>query len=251
MSIIEELISAEYDSSGVETTKEFMVVATQRSGSTYFCQRLWETGCLGYPTEYLSAAQGQIIRARLKPRTVEEMWRKLKERRTSQNGVFSLKIMSSQIHFFEKKDAEVLRHLPSKAIVIERKDKIAQAVSYVIAGLTNSWYFDCPPLKDLESWYDFETIRSSLSYLEEDISYYKKFLSDRGIETLEVFYEDFLANEAQTVQNAASFVGVDLDPSLKVSIPILQSQYSELNRKLAERFKSDLALVTQLEDVLS
>src|ERR1700753_662009 len=72
---------------------QLMIASIPRSGSTAFCNDLWNTGVLGAPMEYLNLKWlGQQGRWGKEIGDLLEYWRTLQTIRTSPNGVFSYKM---------------------------------------------------------------------------------------------------------------------------------------------------------------
>ena len=124
--------------------KSYVVASSYRCGSTYFCSRLWSTGVLGAPAEYLNVGVGRMLRhvmeSRLQATSPEDYFAKLLACRTSSNGVFGMK---AHYHHFE--EALDLVSVDDRAIVagdLHRTSvaatRLAQAVSMAKAMQTNS-----------------------------------------------------------------------------------------------------------------
>ncbi|MBV8464114.1 MAG: sulfotransferase [Acidimicrobiales bacterium] len=155
----------------------FLVCATQRSGSTLFCELLRATGVAGVPDEYFERLRAtglprqprqyfeddgvQDIAERLAPTVsgrpeepgeFEAWFRYVLQRATTSNGVFGAKMMWNYLDDFKVRMAE----LPGlggltfnaqldvvfprlKIIFIRRRDKVAQAVSLWKAIQTQRW----------------------------------------------------------------------------------------------------------------
>src|SRR6266851_225014 len=106
----------------VPLRKSYVIASSFRSGSTLLCVKLWETGLLGAPWEYLNFYNEMpLMMARLKSASPEDYVTKLLACRTTSNGVFGVKA-----HF----------HDFSSAL---GRDKLAQAVSMAKAHQSESW----------------------------------------------------------------------------------------------------------------
>src|SRR3954466_5530762 len=100
MHTVAALYSASHDFPRREEgpSNTFMLATIPRSGSTYFAIRLWQTGALGAPMEYLNfPILGRLLK-RLRvdlpmdARSVLKYWKAVKALRTSPNGVFGYKM---------------------------------------------------------------------------------------------------------------------------------------------------------------
>ena len=152
--------------------------------------------------------------------------------RVTSNQVFGTKFIS---HFlFElqgtKPDFRQIFKSIDKFILLVRKDKVAQAVSLVVAQKTEIWHLRQNDLNPNQNKIDFyksklENIRIDDLLLEEVGQKYqfiqnqearlKKVLKSNQKEPLEIVYEDIVANPTLQVDRVLSFL--DLDPSAKAT----------------------------------
>ena len=148
--------------------KSYLVASSYRCGSTYLCWLLWETGLLGAPSEVLNpTSELRLLMNRFKTSSPAQYVAKLLERRTSRNGVFGMKAHFHHFEAFWKDYPALLETLaPMTYIYINRRDKIAQAVSMAKALQTNRWHSRMeegpkPPMS-----YDRETIAHCLADID-------------------------------------------------------------------------------------
>src|SRR5262249_9964919 len=121
---------------------QLMIATVPRSGSTAFCNDLWNTGVLGAPMEYLNfrwierhGRWGAPIG------DVREYWRQRRGVRTSPNGVFSYKMLVPNYFALRKRCPSLLTWLaPTHVVVLTRNDLLAQAVSYAKAIGSQQWF---------------------------------------------------------------------------------------------------------------
>ena len=121
----------------VPLRKSYIVASTDRSGSTFLCSLLWQTGILGAPAEYWNFRSrpgtktiGMQMMERLNASSPGDYLKKLLACRTSKNGVFGVKTHSFDFKEVLGKFPKLLDMLaPVTYIYIQRQDKVAQAVS--------------------------------------------------------------------------------------------------------------------------
>ncbi len=257
-----------------------MVIASEpRSGSTLLADALTDTGLFGVPHEYL--IYPEIGRARRElgvPRpTPGERWRipvrrilgrpdwwavsdfrpedlprlvdELVHRRTSANGMFSLKIhwrtysmMSRRFGF----DFDMLPQ-PIRWVHLERTDVVAQAVSFVKAQQTGVFGVRGPAATETATSlaYDDDVLVGAYVKMVAGREGWRAFFSGLGVDTINVGYEELRDHYAATVGRVASSLGWPLD---RVPDPRLRRQADALNEQWTDRFRerhADLVLDTQ------
>jgi trehalose 2-sulfotransferase len=229
--------------SGMTARTTYIVASSHRSGSSYLCGSLWKTGKLGAPWEYLEhTIMMPAMMARLKASSFPEYMEKLMACRTSENGVFGLK---AHFHHFEhalRTFPRILECLPGlKFIFINRKDKIAQAVSMAKALQNNAWVYFGTVEHEVPLFYSFEFIKRCL---QEAVSQTESWLHwlDGRFEPLVVDYEDLVQDRAAVVRAIASFIGVDPGTACDIDLPVTTRQGDSVNEEWLRRFKADAGL---------
>ncbi|MEM8674117.1 MAG: Stf0 family sulfotransferase [Cyanobacteria bacterium P01_G01_bin.67] len=199
--------------------KSYAILTTPRSGSTYLCELLNSTKIAGHPSEHLRlAAQELSLYCNFNYLTLLD---NLMTYRTSNNGVFGTKIIS---HFlFElkqtKPDFKQLFKSIDKFILLVRKDKLAQAVSLVVAQKTEVWHLHHNGQdKDTDYQSKLENIEISdglLDDVEQKCNFIirqeirlKKLLAEHQIEPLIIVYEDILENPEQQIKIILEFLAI-------------------------------------------
>lgn len=220
----------------------FFVATTPRSGSTLLAFLCRQSGALGFPLEYFTEINARLIKHRLSledcgfPAYAEALTRI----RTSSNGVFSFKLHNEELSAFLTQGGCDLTFMSrAKAILLEREDKLSQAISLVIASQTNQW-IDLPGYHmsgKPQPRYDRKAIGDAMTGLTRQHEAWRAFLANAGIPTLELSYESIVGNCPASFQRICDFVTI---PSV---IPSLQSvelrrQDSEANHDWRRRFLS-------------
>ena len=136
--------AASHDRHGNIVSLGFIVVAQARTGSSMLEQRLRARG-LGMPCEYLNPNLEKALVTRWtgseKPVGFERYLDLLKQYRTTPNGCFGIKCLHSQLDRRFERAARVRNFLLTfdRIIVLNRRDKLAQAISAVRAEQTGQW----------------------------------------------------------------------------------------------------------------
>lgn len=208
------------ESTGNPTSKpdiSYAILTTPRSGSTYLCDLLDSTNIAGHPSEHLRlAAQELSLHCNF---NYLRLLKNLKQYRTTDNGVFGTKLIS---HFlFELRQSkpnfqQIFKSI-DKFILLVRKDKVAQAVSLVLAQKTEVWHLhgSANNINYRSKLADIEIDRNLLDDVEQ--KYYfinrqeerlKTILANNKIEPLEVVYEDILEDASLQVDRILDFLGI-------------------------------------------
>jgi len=209
-----------------------IVLSTQRSGSTMVCDDLAGTGLLGNPTEYFLKFM-EIN----EPVNFKIEYEQICKKASTKNGCISFKIMSNQIDIIGKLiiDSAILK-VPSpqtafweffhKMVFVRviRKDKVAQAVSRVLAKATNIYHLvvkgDNSMNGLLKTQYsDKEREEEHLQYSERKISneiksinkeeyFLDQFITRFNIEVTNLFYEKIIEDRSY-VKNIGNQLGLN------------------------------------------
>lgn len=235
----------------VPLRRSYIVASSYRCGSTLLCSELWKSGRLGAPTEYVNIDRGNAaiptasepgrLMLRFGATTPEEYFIKLLERRTSRNGIFGMKAHG---HHFEAALTwcpSMLKILaPVTFIYINRRDRVAQAVSMAKAMQTNAWIsFDSATGKNVR--YDADFITQCMDDVERQRSSWWRWFETNGVTPFVVTYEDMLADKDSIVRSIVELLEAQNDEPEKIPLPAVEKQSDETNREWATRFAADSA----------
>jgi len=221
--------------------KSYVVASSYRCGSTYFCAKLWNTGVLGAPAEYLNVGAGRMTRntmmARLHVNTPVDYFAKLVACRTSKNGVFGVKA------HFPHFEAALNWYPPMLSVLspvtytyINRRDKLAQAVSMARAVQTDAWQ----PWEDgikAPVVYNGPLIAQCLKELHQQGHDWSRWFATNDIKPLIVHYEDLVADCVKVTRDIVELLEVANDKPEEISLPVLEKQADEINFEWRERFE--------------
>jgi trehalose 2-sulfotransferase len=235
----------------VKPKTSYAILTTPRSGSTYFCDLLSSTGIAGYPTEHLRLANQELaLNCNF---DYLRLLNNLMQYRTTNNGVFGTKLIS---HFlFELKRAkpnfrDIFQSI-DKYIILVRQDKVAQAVSLVLAQKTEVWHIQKSVSKDN---LDYKTYQSALENIEieEDLllevkqkhqfiinqeNRLRRILDVNQIEPLEIIYEEIVKNTESQIEKVCNFLEISHPLHQKVTINSeIQKMPSDMSQKIIRQF---------------
>jgi len=224
--------------------RRYMICSTPRSGSTLLADLLQGTGLAGVPMEYFNDVN---MEAHCRHRGVAqfEIHRYLADldaRRTTPNHVFGMKAHYGQIlHAFKgSKAGSVDRFLRSydSFIVIERRDKLGQAVSYFRALRTGRWTSQHAAMADeqeIKLTFDATGITSALHAILSTEAAWKEALWKLGIRPHVVVYEDLAANQGPVLEGVLSAIGIT-ERNFTLPAPRIERQRDTINADLAKAY---------------
>ncbi|GAA1710372.1 Stf0 family sulphotransferase [Isoptericola hypogeus] len=203
----------EYDQPPFDgTPRTYVIASLQRSGSHMLGHLLHGTDQLGSPLEYLHPrhlAKWQHLLGEPDPAAT---LRAVMARRTSPSGWFGVKVHWRHLAGVHE-DAAIMDALdPKDWVRITRDDKVAQAVSFVIARQTKSW-ISFQEVRH-EPMYDFEGIAKGVRTFEKQEAAWDAWFAERGITPHVVVYEEMLADPARTVTDVCARLGVPAPATL-------------------------------------
>ncbi|MBR8827144.1 MAG: sulfotransferase [Gomphosphaeria aponina SAG 52.96 = DSM 107014] len=197
----------------------YAVITTPRSGSTFLCEALKSTNIAGYPVEHLRQPS-----AILAVHCHFDYLRYLKimmTHKVTENGVFGTKFISHFLEVLETKTSlnfeKIVNTYISKFVYLVRRDKVAQAVSVVMAKKTNVWHIFNQEteqeyqarLNDLDvEENDLEEVRKYYENILEQEAYLENLFQVYNISPLIVEYEQLLADPDGEIQKILRYLGV-------------------------------------------
>ena len=237
-------VSTRYDlNHGKRPNKFYIVASSYRSGSTHLCRLLWETGVMGAPWEYLNYENDMRVMAlRLGANGVVDYFNKLLACRTSRNGVFGAK---AHFHHFEaalKTFPGMLQAIsPVQFISINRRDRLAQAVSMAKSIQTNAWLSLSRPRRT-PLFYSAEFIEACLDEINTQARGWEQWFAANNITPYHVDYESLLADRKKVIDEILSLMGVAADEPDSIVLPNVERQADAINAEWISRYRADTGL---------
>ncbi|HWK01004.1 MAG TPA: Stf0 family sulfotransferase [Xanthobacteraceae bacterium] len=216
----------------------FLLASQPRSGSHYLGHLLSASGMLGSPLEYFHPGHLQVWKDRLGVETVEQVFDKLFERRTSSSGWFGVKSHWGDFDAMSAAHPSVIHRLNlEKLIWIKRRDLVDQSVSMVIAQQTGRW-ISFQPETAFTPQYDFQAISDARSAIESEIGAWENYFIEHAVTPIAVYYEDLARDPALELRKIYAAFG--LEPVNAVSdFPLPGKQASSLNRDWKMRYLAE------------
>jgi trehalose 2-sulfotransferase len=229
--------------------RSYIICATQRSGSTLLCDALQATAVAGYPDEYLDPDNVRALSERWSAADPIAYLHALSRRRASANGVFGLKVMYPDMEDFVTKISGPLTSQGALAarvaelfsnpryMLISRRDKVRQAVSYWRALQTEEWNSLEARPGAFQGDYSFERIASLRRYIEQCERAWRDFFTLSGIRPYRVVYEDFVVSYREATARVLAYLGLPSPvPPLR---PRIKKQADSLSDAWVERFRRE------------
>ena len=221
----------------------YMLASMPRTGSTYLSHLLWQTGCLGAPLEYLNfEPRGPYFFAAHSAENQTRLWRSLRHRRTSPNGVFGIKIFPAHLEALRENNPALLAEVrPRRIVYLNRRDRTAHIVSCARAIMTGIWRQDQE--KDLTAppTYSQETLEMAEEGIEYQAAGWEQMFREQGVEPLRLWYEDVVADPEQATRQVADHLGVTLVPGAEVAVPPIRKQSAAGSEDWAARYERSKA----------
>ncbi len=215
----------------MSTRQQLIIFSTQRSGSTMVCDDIAGTNLLGRPSEYLIKLIKSIGKINQNELNIS-IDMALDKGRTD-NGITAIKVMSNQIRpmgrvlqeagICSSEDKEECFYNYFKDSIfcqVIRKDKVAQAVSRIMARQTNM-YHSVEHTKGLEgmigrsirqknrdegiSEYNKKDIYLEIQKIKNQEALIKNFIDRFNIECKPLIYEDVIKDRSYVKHLAAEF----------------------------------------------
>src|SRR6201996_2926283 len=252
----------------------YLVLASQRSGSTLLVESLRATGVAGEPQEffqYLPATSqapqprewfadvgDDSILALLDPLDVgtpdlapAEIWRDyIRTVGRTPNGIWGGKLMWNQTPLLLKR----AQNLPNRSgdsllaairdvvgeqpllIHIHRPDVVSQAVSFWRAVQTRVWRGRPDPVRDARATYHAGAIAHVITMLRGQEEGWRKWVAEENVPPLEIPYPVLWRNLTQVVGDILEELGLDrrLAPE-----PVLERQADKRSDEWVDRYRED------------
>lgn len=215
----------------------YLLASLPRAGSTWLSHRLWASGCLGAPLEYLNFEPGGPYgHAAEVPVEQARLWSQALATRTSPNGVFGLKAFPGQLHHVQQANpalvAEAMRALlgpatARKVVELRRRNRQAHAVSYARALLSGVWRAEQERQGREEPEFSALAVERAGAMLDQQDAGWQAMYRDLGISPLVLWFEDALADPDGAVREVADYLGVSLNPAARVVVPPIIQQAQE------------------------
>jgi len=230
---------------------EYAIMCLPRCGSTLVSTELRQIGA-GNPVEHFRGYVHKLLRERDTSGFDLVKWWSLVRNGRNINGIFGTKIiygfwmMAEEYMLAEEKEYMLTFFKRVPIIYIERSDKVAQAVSNVIARRTGVWHLWRDDMK--QSYQD--KLREVDENLASAVASYKRFVQEEsdlaafieanGGSVIKIEYEDLASRPKETIAAAARRLGLTVSCEYSESDLSLQPTGSATHELFRERLEAEL-----------
>ncbi|WP_189245387.1 Stf0 family sulfotransferase [Streptosporangium pseudovulgare] len=247
----------------------YFVCATPRTGSSLLLGLLGSTGVAGRPQAYFREADEPLWAERWRLRRTAgggydhaDYLRAALAAGRSGNGVFGAKLMWGTLDTLVARlrtvhpdvaggDLALLERVFGRTafVHLRRDDTPAQAVSWLRAEQTRTWYIggdgeisgDADDDGGHEPCYDAEAITRFIRTIEDHDAAWEAWFSSAGVRPYRVRYEDLDEDMIGTTRRVLGFLGLEAPPGQAITARY-RRQADELNRDWIARYRAERAL---------
>ena len=226
-----------------ENKLSYIICLNPRSGGWVLAEALRNTGIAGFPEEWFSTSPGGTNENKLandwgiaqpaQTGTYKEYLEKVRQKGSTANGVFGMRIQFDDFEQFPGKLKTVpefsrlgLRDIIPAAfpnlryVWLVRRDKVRQAISYSRAVQSDLWRQKAgvtPALLPMPVDYDVNEIARYEANFEQKDKFFADYFKLCGITPILVYYEDLLLHYEQTVRGLLIALGVEGAHSITIN----------------------------------
>lgn len=217
-------------------TRTIVIASTPRSGSHMLGHIMAATNAMGVPFEYANPANLAEWKRIFGTQDTIAVMNKLMEMRTTENGVFTIKLHYSHVRELGGYD-RIFDIFPNPCFIkIVRGDVLRQAISMTIAQQTGVWISGQQGNGEQAS-YDYEQICRNLRDIAIQVANWETGIRARNALAMTLDYSQVLGNVGKTVQEIADFAGIaTYDP---VDAPKTKKQSTSSADEWITRFVED------------
>ena len=244
----ERQFSADLDVKGgaQQPVKTIIIASTPRSGSHMLGHAMSATGAMGVPFEYCQGSnlnRWSKMMAKSDPR---EVLRSIMARRTSRNGVFSIKLHPRQLRHIGGFQA-ALEFFPNPYFVkIYRSNLLKQAVSMSLAQQTGVWISGQESNGNTPE-YSHESIARNLEKLAVMVDEWDRHISEAGLPSIGFEYQEVARSTPAVLARIAEHCGIE--DYAHVESPPTKKQGGQQNADWAARFAAGVKEVSVFDRI--
>ncbi len=188
--------------------KGTITLSEGRSGSSWLCELCNSTGVLGKSSEWIDAQHVGVSPTSM---SGEKYLDAVVDAGSTPNGFFALKIFPRHVHWFQiQYGFDLIEHLRNvhdvQLVVVERRDRIKQAISFSKALQTKSWSSEQTQKRTAQ--YDFDQICRCYFMVSRSYEFWKSYLDLKQLAHQHFFYEDMIPEPDIFVQTIAKHADV-------------------------------------------
>jgi LPS sulfotransferase NodH len=217
--------------------KGVAILTEARSGSEWLGSLANGTGILGQSAEWLDTDT-----LGFKPKSFDDLLSAVMDRGGTANGRFAVKLFPRHLDWSQAKYgadflAECFRRHAMGLVLLERRDRLRQAISYCRAKASGRWRSTMDGA-DMVPQYDFAGICEAYFLIGQSYAFWEAYLRIANLPYEHLFYEDLLDDPRPYVVSVARQLSIET-PSGEFKTN-LRLQRDTCTEDWAERFQSDV-----------
>lgn len=186
----------------------FLLLSEGRSGTEWLCSMTNSTGIMGKAQEWLDV---DVLDKMPSREHAAKYLDAVISKASTSNGRFAVKLFPRHLkhshHRYGNDFIGACRAAHNTSIfVLERRDRLRQAISFARAEMTGAWTND--RAKKSYEVYDYQHICKCYFQIEESYAFWRSYLGIHGIEHQRFYYEDLLDDPTPFVRAAAQKLGL-------------------------------------------
>lgn len=229
--------------------KGVIILTEVRTGSNWLLSMANNTGVLGNADQWIEPSDLGVNADDL---TYDQYMEKVFESATSENGFFAIKICPRHIHWFKIfYGYDVIKNLREQHdvsfILLTRRDRLAQAISFSKAAQESSWKSYEPQEKKAQ--YDFAQICRAYFMIGRSYDFWNSYIDILDLPVTRFVYEDLLDCPHKYVNAVAKHAGISDLPEIKAK-PTLKIQRNSQTDEWRKRFLDEIGTRDFLESTV-
>lgn len=225
----------------------YAILTPPRSGSTYLCDLLASTKIAGHPSEHLRLATQEL--SLYCNFDYLNLLGNVMQHRVTNNSVFGTKLISHFLFELQKTEIDLkgIFQAIDRFILLIRKDKLAQAISLVLAQKTEVWHIHHNDkkasyqsiLNEIEINEELlNDVEQKVIFIKQQEARLKKVLDNYNQEPLLVVYEDILDDAPREINRILDFLGIVKPPGYNMQVASgIKRMPSAISQQIIQQYR--------------
>lgn len=216
------------------------VLTEGRSGSNWLGSLTNATGLMGRSEEWLDPAY-----LGFEPLSYDALERAVIEKGSTDNGRFGIKLFPRHLHWSKEKfGKDLLFEIRGKHdlgfVLLERRDRIAQAISFYRARMSGVWTSRHKGKANRGAVpYSFSDISQAYFQIDRSYAFWRSYLQLLALDFRQFVYEDLQQDPKPYLETVADFLGVPVPENTRDSKFTIQRD--SVTEEWMMRFREDAA----------
>ncbi len=217
-------------------SKNYLILFTPRSGSSWLTDLISQQKILGKPSEWFNPDLIQSSMNALGNRThnIYEYCQSLQKTHQSESGFFGAELTATHLAMLEELlDVDRTFNSPQYVILL-RKNIIAQGISLFLATETGFFHATNTINSDNQASYDENKIKKWIGVILDDENYFYRFINNKPHTPLLIWYEDI----QKSTKDCLSLLVEKVTGANKVfAIDHKESQHRKISSKINQQYE--------------